>query len=197
MEDSKSPHKVITIISGLPRSGTSMMMKILEAGGMDILVDDVRTPDDDNPQGYYEYENVKNMKDETQWLDLAEGKAVKIVSHLLHHLPDTKTYKVILMKRNLEEVIASQNKMLKRTGRPMSPVSDAKLLNLFEKHLGEIETWLKKQKHIEVLYLNYKDVINHPLNNARKIQHFLRDIQTLDPEKMTKTVDKTLYRQRV
>lgn len=172
-------------------------MKMLEAGGMNILVDEVRTPDDDNPQGYYEYENVKNMKDATQWLDLAEEKAVKIVSHLLHHLPDTKTYKIIFMKRNLEEVIASQNTMLERTGKPMSPVSDAKLLDLFEKHLVEIETWLKKQKHIDVLYLNYKEVINHPLDSTRKIQHFLRDIQTLDPEKMAKAVDRTLYRQRV
>ncbi len=174
-----------------------MMMKMLEAGGMSILVDNVRTPDDDNPQGYYEYENVKNVKDDTQWLELAEGKAVKIVSHLLHHLPDTKTYKVIFMNRNLEEVIVSQNKMLKRTGKPISPVSDAKLLDLFEKHLVKIETWLKKQKHIGILYLNYKDVINHPLDNAHKIQHFLRNICLLDTEKMEKTVDKTLYRQRV
>ena len=124
------------IVSGLPRSGTSMLMKMLEAGGMDILADDVRIPDDDNPQGYYEYEKVKNMKNDTQWLGLAEGKAVKIVSHLLHHLPDTKTYKVIFMKRNLEEVIASQNKMLERTGKPMSPVNDAKLIDLFENHLS-------------------------------------------------------------
>jgi hypothetical protein len=188
---------MITIVSGLPRSGTSMMMKMLEAGGMNILTDEVRAPDDDNPQGYYEYENVKNMKDDTQWLDLAAGKAVKIVSHLLPHLPDTKTYKAIFMKRNLEEVIASQNKMLERTGKPMSPVNDAKLIDLFEKHLVEIETWLKKQEYIEVLYLNYKDIINHPLDNACKIQHFLKDSHILEPEKMAKAVDRTLYRQRV
>jgi DNA-binding TFAR19-related protein (PDSD5 family) len=173
-----------------------MLMKMLEAGGMTILADGLRTPDDDNPQGYYEYEPVKRIQTDASWLDFAEGKAVKILSHLLSYLPDTKTYNVIFMKRDLAEVVASQNAMLARMGKPKSPVSDVKLMELFEKQLVEVTAWLEQQKHIDVLYLNYQDIIQHPFDNVRKIQHFLKDIHRLDIEKMVKTVDRSLYRQK-
>ena len=106
----------IVVVSGLPRSGTSMMMQMLEAGGMDVLTDGRRTADEDNLKGYYEYEKVKALKTDNSWLPRAGGKAVKIISELLRHLPGTHTYRVIFMRRAMEEILASQDRMLIRRG---------------------------------------------------------------------------------
>ena len=104
--------KLINIVSGLPRSGTSMMMKILEAGGLDPLSDNLRVADEDNPKGYYEFERSKNLKNDNEWLHLAEGKVVKLISELLFYLPDTKNYKVVFMMSSLDEILMSQNRSL-------------------------------------------------------------------------------------
>src|SRR4026209_2745330 len=93
----------IVVVSGLPRSGTSMMMQMLQAGGLEILTDAVRTPDGSNPKGYFEFEAVKDL-DKGQapaWLAGARGKAVKIVSSLVRWLPESNDYQVIFMQRNL------------------------------------------------------------------------------------------------
>src|SRR5687768_1736541 len=107
---------VITVVSGLPRSGTSMMMKMLEAGGLEPVVDHVRKPDEDNPKGYYEFERVKALENDREWLPEAKGKFVKVISMLLRHLPADHRFKVIFMQRNMPEVLASQKKMLVRRG---------------------------------------------------------------------------------
>ena len=99
---------VITIVSGLPRSGTSMMMQILESGGMKVITDNIRKADEDNPHGYYEYERVKKIKDDTGWLKETRGKAFKMISLLLYDLPSNENYKVIFMKRKMSEILASQ-----------------------------------------------------------------------------------------
>src|SRR5687768_8758894 len=112
--------KPIVVVSGLPRSGTSMAMKMLEAGGLSVVTDGLRTPDEDNPKGYYEDERVKRLHKEPDktWLHEARGKVVKIISFLLKSLPPDHNYKVVLMQRNLREIVASQNKMLARLGKP-------------------------------------------------------------------------------
>lgn len=165
-------------------------------GGMELLVDGVRTADADNPRGYYEYEPVKTLQENAQWLDVAEGKAVKIVSHLLFHLPDSNSYKILFMKRDLREVIASQNEMLRRRQKSKSSVNDQKLSEIFQKHLYAITAWLTKQQKIDVLYLQYHDILEQPLENAYEIQHFLREVNPLDAENMANVVDRALYRQR-
>ena len=90
---------VVTIVSGLPRSGTSMMMKMLEAGGIELLIDRVRVADADNPKGYYEFERVKQIETDQAWLPEAQGKAVKMISALLRHLPADCRYRIIFMER--------------------------------------------------------------------------------------------------
>ena len=127
--------QIITIVSGLPRSGTSMMMKMLEAGGMQVLTDHIRTADEDNPKGYYEFERVKQIEHDQAWLPDAQGKVVKMISALLKHLPSSYTYKVIFMRRNIDEILASQKQMLIRRGEPTDVVSDEKLTELFDRHI--------------------------------------------------------------
>src|ERR1043165_1737839 len=118
--------KPITVVSGLPRSGTSMMMKMLEAGGMSLLVDNLRTADDDNPAGYYEFEPVKKLSQgDFDWLEEAQGKAVKVIAALLADLPSAYTYQIIFMRRDMFEILASQNKMLLNRGEDLKKISDA------------------------------------------------------------------------
>ena len=191
----KRNKEAIIIVSGLPRSGTSMMMRMLEAGGMSILTDNKRVADDDNPRGYYEFEKVKKIKEDSSWLEDCHGKAVKMVSALLFNLPPHKTYKVVFMKREMLEVLASQEKMLKRLGRNGADVSDGEMHEKFEKHLQKIENWLSMQGNIEVLYVNYNKVIRQAEENARIINQFLGG--RLNVEKMSEAVDRSLYRQRI
>lgn len=132
------PRRPVIVVSGLPRSGTSMMMKMLAAGGVSLLTDHIREADSDNPQGYYEFERVKKLdKGDTAWVAEAQGQAVKIISQLLKHLPATYDYKVIFMRRHMDEVLASQQKMLLNRGEDTAAVSEETLAQLFEVHLGD------------------------------------------------------------
>lgn len=185
---------MITIVSGLPRSGTSMMMQMLEAGGMPILTDNVRKADDDNPQGYYEFEKVKKIKDDVSWLKKCYGKAFKMVSKLLYHLPDDNTYKVIFMKREMKEILASQALMLQRSGRKGSNLGEEKMAGQFEKHLQNMESWLSVQSHIKVLYLKYNDIVQDPLTYTQSVNRFLGG--WLHVEQMAQVVERSLHRQR-
>jgi len=185
----------ITIVSGLPRSGTSMMMRMLQAGGMDLLTDNIRTPNEDNPMGYFEIEQVKKLKDgELGWLSEAKGKAVKVISALLEHLPDQYKYKVIFMRRDITEVLASQKQMMIRRNEPVNNMNDDELGQVFMKHLVQVEQWLAEQRNFEVAYVDYKDVINDTKSNLIKLSQGL-DI-SLDIEPMLEVPDQGLYRQR-
>lgn len=186
--------EIITIVSGLPRSGTSMMMKILEAGGMEVLTDNIRKADEDNPRGYYEFELVKKVKEDASWLENANGKAVKMVSKLLCDLPANKHYKVIFMRRRMEEILASQRKMLERKGIYKDEIDDTEMASLFYTHLKQTEKWLQNQENFEVLYISYNDVLENPEVNLQKLNHFMED--QLNFGKMKMAIDKTLYRNR-
>ena len=187
--------QTITIVSGLPRSGTSMMMKMLEAGGIPPLTDKIRTPDEDNPKGYYEFERVKKLdKGDTAWLPEAQGKAVKVISALLKHLPDGYTYRVLFMRRKLEEVLASQKQMLIRRGEPTDRVSDEELAAMFRKHLRHIEAWAQARPNVHWLDVSYNDLLANPRPEITRINRFLGG--GLDEQKMAVVVDPTLYRQR-
>jgi hypothetical protein len=186
--------QAVIIVSGLPRSGTSMMMKMLEASGVPILTDNIRTADEDNPKGYYEFERVKQIETDQAWLEGAEGQVVKMISALLKHLPSTYDYKVIFMRRRIEEILASQRQMLIRRGEPTDTVSDEKMAGLYRKHLVQIEAWLAGQPNIDVLYVTYHEVIDHARDHAEQINRFLGG--TLDEDKMVEVVDQMLYRQR-
>ena len=185
----------VTVVSGLPRSGTSMMMKMLEAGGLPPMTDQIRTPDDDNPKGYYEFERVKKMPDgDKAWVAEAHGKAVKVISALLEHLPGDYTYKVIFMRRQMDEVLASQKQMLIHSDKPTDKVSDEVLAGMYRKHLATVEAWLRAQPNVSVLYLDYNAMLADPRRYIAEINRFLGN--QLDVEKMAAIVDPSLYRQR-
>src|SRR5262245_15575927 len=111
----------IIVVSGLPRSGTSLMMQMLDNGGIEVVTDNVRAADTDNPRGYYELEKVKRVKQDASWLPQARGKAFKMVSQLLYDLPASERYLVVFMERDFDEMLLSQEKMLQRLGRPAAP----------------------------------------------------------------------------
>lgn len=184
----------IIIVSGLPRSGTSMMMKMLEAGGLKPFTDNIRKADDDNPKGYYEYERVKQLDKDKSWLPEAKGKTIKIISMLLKYLPHGYEYKVIFMQRNMEEILASQARMLIRRGKNNSSVTDDELSKKFNLHLKNTEEWLAAQPNFEVMYLKYHEVIQNARDNCLKINEFLGN--KFDVKQMVGTIDKTLYRNR-
>ena len=186
----------IVVVSGLPRSGTSMMMQMLEAGGMGILTDGRRTADEDNLRGYYEYEKVKALKTDNSWLPRAAGKAVKIISELLRHLPETHTYRVIFMRRAMEEILASQDRMLVRRGVAQGEQADhGEIARVFRKHLRQTETWLSRQPFIHTLNTDHRQVLENPTLEAARINSFLDN--RLDEAAMSAAIDPSLYRQRL
>jgi hypothetical protein len=184
----------VTIVSGLPRSGTSLMMQMLQAGGMDLLTDERRAADQHNPRGYFEYEAVKRSGADVSWLGQAGGRAVKVIHLLLRHLPADRQYRVIFMLRDVQEVIASQRAMLKASGRSGALIPDDKLAGVFEQQLSEMRRWLAGQPNFQVLYVNYRDVLSDPFAAAQTIALFLGG--KLDVSAMAGAVDRTLYRQR-
>ncbi|HEX9652166.1 MAG TPA: sulfotransferase domain-containing protein [bacterium] len=184
----------VIVVSGLPRSGTSMMMKMLEAGGLQVLTDNIRSADEDNPKGYYEFEVVKELESNKDWLKDASGKVVKIISQLLKQLPAEYHFKVVFMRRKMEEVLASQKQMLVRRGEPTDTIGDDKMAKIFQTHLLQVESWLAKQPNIEVLYVHYTEALESPLPVIDKINKFLGG--KLDTKKMAAVVDKSLHRQR-
>jgi len=184
----------ITIVSGLPRSGTSMMMQMLEAGGLAALTDGVRRADEDNPRGYYEFEPVKRTAQDASWLDRAGGKAVKMVYRLLYDLPEGRSYRVIFMQRNMEEVLASQNKMLRRLGRGGGQAGDADVAAGLKRDLAEFDAWLAARGWFSVLRVDYRDVLADPAGQAERVNRFLGG--GLDEAAMARVVDGSLYRNR-
>ena len=191
----KEQVKSITIVSGLPRSGTSMMMKILAAGGLPPLTDNFRQADADNPQGYYEFERVKQLpKGDIAWLAEAQGKAVKIIAILLPHLPATYTYRVIFMRRAMPEILASQRQMLIRRGEDPDKISAEALARLYEKHVQQVNAWISSQPHVQRIEVDYNQLLQKPRPEITRVNQFLG--HTLNLEKMVEAVDPTLYRQR-
>jgi hypothetical protein len=182
----------IIIVSGLPRSGTSLMMQMLKAGGVEILSDGNREADTDNPKGYLEYEPVKSLRRDNSWLKMAQGKAVKVISSLLPYLHPELKYKIILMKRPLAEVITSQKKMLERLGKRESFGSFETMGDLFARQSAETERWLQAQEHVAVLTVQYRDAVLKPEETAQAVSRFL-DLP-LDLAAMCRVVDPNLYR---
>jgi hypothetical protein len=182
----------IVIVSGLPRSGTSLMMQMLDHGGVAVVTDNIRTADTDNPRGYYEFELVKAIKRDTSWLPGTRGKAFKMVSQLLYHLPAGETYRVIFMERDLDEVLVSQEKMLTRLGRTPAPRDEIR--SAYVTHLDRLHEWLGRQTNMAVLRVHYSDLVGRPREEAVRVREFLGNGP--DVEGMVKAVDPSLYRNR-
>jgi hypothetical protein len=186
----------IFVVSGLPRSGTSLMMQMLAAGGIPSLTDNERTADNDNPHGYLEFERVKRLpQGDTTWLAEAEGRVVKVISALLPSLPATHHYRILFMQRDLDEVLASQRVMLARRGEPVpSATEEAELRTIFAAHLSKTEQWLKAQSNVRLLFVPYRELVQHPDTLVPQIAAFC-DTE-MDEAAMLASVDSTLYRNK-
>jgi len=185
----------VIVVSGLPRSGTSMVMSMLEAGGLPLLKDGIRKADDDNPKGYYEFERVKKLREgDVAWLPEAQGKVVKIISYLLLSLPETYTYRVLFVRRKLSEIIASQRKMLIRRGEDPDKVSESELTGILSKHLDQVDAWIADQSNVERIDIDYNRMIQEPQADIERINAFLGG--SLEIGKMAQVIDPNLYRQR-
>jgi hypothetical protein len=182
----------IIIVSGLPRSGTSLMMQLLHAGGIPALTDNIRAPDPDNPRGYLEFERVKKIKEDVAWLPDARGKVVKMVSQLLFHLPATERYKVVFMERDLGEVLDSQEKMLRRLGQATAPREE--MARAFRLHLNRLHKWLAEQPNFAVLRIGYADLVANSAEGVARINEFLGG--RLDVIAASSVVDPSLYRNK-
>lgn len=184
----------VIVVSGLPRSGTSMMMKMLAAGGLPVVTDEIRSADVDNPNGYFELETVKQMSDgNVAWLTDAGGKVVKVISALLEHLHPTHSYKIVFMEREISEILASQRKMLERRNET-SQVDDVEMEQQFRKHLSALKPWLVRQPNMEVLYISYNALMADPEPFCRRVMEFVH--VPLDLERMLSVPRKDLYRNR-
>jgi hypothetical protein len=190
----KKENKKIIIVSGLPRSGTSMMMKMLAEGGLPTVVDTLRQADEDNPNGYFEIEASKSLKDgEKKWLYAAQGKVVKVISYLLEFLPNDLSYDVIFMEREISEVLASQQKMLQRRNET-STLTDAEMENQFREHLRAVKYWAARKPNMRILFVKYSQMVEAPDSLCKSIVDFLEI--PLDLKAMQSVPNQSLYRNR-
>lgn len=188
-------NSTVYLVSGLPRSGTSLMMQMLHRGGLEPWTDRIRAADEDNPRGYFELEKVKQTSSDCSWIDQARGKVVKLISQLLMTLPPGGPYKVVFMRRDLDEVLDSQFKMLERRGERDESTRDADdMKQLFVAHLEDVEAWLRARADVDVLFVNYNRLIADPRQAAERINRFVDGV--LDVDAMVAAVDPALYRNR-
>ncbi|HLT32710.1 MAG TPA: alkaline phosphatase family protein [Aquaticitalea sp.] len=178
----------IIVVSGLPRSGTSLMMQMLHNGGVSVLTDDNRKPDHSNPNGYFEYNPVMSLHKDNSWLHLAKDKSIKVVAPLLKFLSPKYRYKVIFMNRDLTEVVQSQQKMIGKDPNTL-PI---KLMDAYQSHLNQVEIWKEKEPGVELIYVNYKDVLDNSEAMVEKVSNFTG--VNMNKEAMISSVDKSLYR---
>ncbi|MAY32383.1 MAG: sulfotransferase [Rhodovulum sp.] len=184
----------VTIVSGLPRSGTSMMMRMLEAGGISPVVDGERKANADNPMGYYEFEPVKALKEDSSWVADSTGQAVKVIYKLVYDLPNNVPYRIVFMQRDIEEVLSSQEKMMRRDGLDPDTIGRDLLYNLFQTDVMDFRRWAEVQGNIQIMYADYRRMIDEPEEMSRHIAEFLG--QDLDIQAMASVVDPDLYRNR-
>ncbi|MGV6830724.1 MAG: alkaline phosphatase family protein [bacterium] len=178
----------IVIVSGLPRSGTSLMMQMIHHGGIEALTDDNRKADISNPKGYFEYDPVMALYKDNSWLHKATNKSIKVVAPLLKYLDSKYRYKVIFMNRDLNEIVKSQQIMLKKNPEEL-PVH---LFESYKKQLHQVELWQESEPGVEILQVNYAEIMSNPEPIIQKIKNFTG--QDLNHDAMLSCIDKTLYR---
>ncbi|TMA34880.1 MAG: sulfotransferase family protein [Deltaproteobacteria bacterium] len=173
-----------------------MMMRMLEAGGLAILSDGERAADIDNPKGYFELERIKNLEKETDksYLRAARGKAVKVISFLIKDLPDENDYRVLFMRRDLDEVLASQQKMIDRLGSADAEAEAAAMKEAFRNDIARVRVLCRTRPNFELIELRYQEAIADPAAASRAVNQFLGG--RLDEAAMRAAVDATLYRNR-
>ena len=184
----------VIVVSGLPRSGTSLAMQMIHAGGVEAVTDGQRASDEDNPRGYFEFERVKQLRTDKSWLDAAEGKVVKVIHLLLAELPDDRPYRVVFMQRDLSEVVRSQSTMLARGGRAGGQLAPERLMAVYGQQLAGVDSWLAARPNFQVLRVPYASLVADPAAHASAMNAFLGG--TLDEARMRAAVDPSLHRNR-
>lgn len=181
------------IVSGLERSGTSMLMQILDAGGIPSDFDqDSRPPDDDNPRGYFELEGgkiINKLMNKEFSFESYKGTFIKITAYGLKFLPKGN-YKIIYSQRNIEEILDSMEKMARIQDENRD---DTRIV--FTKLNEMIMSQIKEREDIDVLFVNYNEIVANPTENVTKIYDFLGSTE-FDLDRMIAAVDKSLYRKR-
>jgi len=176
------------VVSGLPRSGTSLMMQMLAAGGLPPLSDGVRAPDAGNPRGYLEWEPAKALARDPNAIAAARGHAVKVISALLPALPREHRYRVVFMERDAGEIEASQRALL-AGAEPDGVGADA-----LARHVARVRAWLAAQPGFATCPVAFRHAVERPLETAARVRDFLS--LELDVAKMAAAADASLYRQR-
>jgi hypothetical protein len=203
------PARTITVVSGLPRSGTSMMMQMLEAAGLELATDGCRTADSDNPNGYFEHEAVKRLRDDASFLKSVVGQVVKVVAPLIMFIPPEYDYRVIMMERDLDEILASQRVMLDRDGHgEVHDVDDAALAQAYRRQLEKVESWLAGQGNVRVCTVPHRLAFSSPAETSEAVAAFLEEtgafgstgsrseVRTHAERRMAAAIDPDLQRQR-
>ena len=189
-------HPPVTVVSGLPRSGTSMLMQMLAAGGLEAYTDAKREADEDNPRGYLEHENAIKIAADSSWVPEVRGGVVKLVAQLLTHLPsDGETYRVIFMDRDLREIVRSQRAMLDRLGKEGGRLADSRMMQTLDAQVAKVERMLDRRPDMDVLFVDYHEVLKDPDAQARRIAEFIGGDLDLDVEAMARAVEGSLRRQ--
>ncbi len=183
-----------TVVSGLPRSGTSMAMQMIVAGGIAPVTDALRAADEDNPKGYYEFERVKNLRTDKAWLDEARGKVVKVIHMLVPELPDDRAYRVVFLDRDLREVVKSQSTMLARSAKAGGALPPERLMAVYAQQLAQVHAWLAARPNFRVLAVRHADFMQDPCAQAERVAAFLGG--GLDVAAMAAAVDPSLHRNR-
>jgi predicted AlkP superfamily phosphohydrolase/phosphomutase/tetratricopeptide (TPR) repeat protein len=190
--------KTFVIVSGLPRSGTSLMMQMLEAGGLALMTDGERKADIDNPRGYYEWEAIKQIARKPELLDdeSVQGKAIKCISMLLPSLPARHQYKIIFMLRPVAEVVASQQAMTARLGTKGAQLAPEQLERGLRAHREEVRRWAKNTGHVELLEIHYPSLVQDPKAAIASLIEFLGSERLPNEQRMAATVDPALHRRK-
>lgn len=189
--------KEFVIVSGLPRSGTSLMMQMLEAGGLAPMADGIRTADEDNPAGYYEWEEIKLLPRNPRIIEKAEGKVCKVISMLLPRLPRIHRYKVIFMDRPIKEIATSQAKMLKHQKKKETDLDLNHMAGLLNRHRDTVLAHLENVEQIELLKIDYPSLVAEPQKYLDRIRQFVGPDALNQPEAMAGSVRPELYRNRL
>lgn len=189
---------MFVLASGLPRSGTSLMMQMLEAGGMKILTDEKRGADEDNPKGYYEWEPIKQIDTIPELLDAQglDGRAIKCISMLLQKMPPKHNYKVIFMMRPIEELVQSQRKMIDRLVTQGPEADTEQLYRALTAHSNQTRNWLKSAPHMEFIEVDYPTLVKDPAPQISRVVEFLGAERLPKCAAMAEVVDPSLHRKK-
>ena len=187
--------ETIWIVSGLPRSGTSLMMQMLQAGGLPILTDEARRPDEHNPKGYFELQKVKHLALDSSWLSQSRGKAIKVIVQLIPFLPAGFKYQILFVHRDVREIVRSQERMLQREPLGTKLPEAQSLIPSFEKAFAQAIAFARLHPNTQFEVFEHRQILSHPLDSARQIVAFLGS-ENADIEAMGRIVDQKLHRNR-